>query len=64
MHSKKNVAVIGGTGKSGKYLLKKIVTRDLRVKALVRNPATLSLQSPNLEITTGDVKDYATDELL
>jgi hypothetical protein len=33
MYSKKTVAVIGGTGK---YLLKKIVTQDLRVKAFVR----------------------------
>jgi len=64
MHHKKTVAVIGGTGKSGKYLLKKIVTRDLRIKALVRNPATVGPQSTNLEIITGDVKDYPTVESL
>jgi len=51
------VAVIGGTGKAGKYVVKQIVARGFIVRAFVRNPQ--KLQGIGLvEIVPGDVLDY------
>jgi putative NADH-flavin reductase len=57
MNKKMTIAMIGGTGKSGKYILQKLVDTNLNVRAMVRNPMRVSVQSPNLEIITGDMKD-------
>ncbi|MHA4811556.1 NAD(P)-dependent oxidoreductase [Flavitalea flava] len=38
------VAVIGGTGKSGKYLVKQLIHRQIPIKILVRNPDHFQLK--------------------
>lgn len=57
------IAVIGGTGKSGKYLVKQLLTQGFRFKILVRNadsrkPGALPIKNSFIEIVKGDVKDY------
>lgn len=46
MNKKIKVAVIGGTGKSGKFLVKKLIEQDFHLKVLVRNPDNFKLKNP------------------
>lgn len=50
-------AVIGGTGKSGKYLVKALIEQGYHFKLLVRNPDHLEIKSPLMEVIHGDVQD-------
>ena len=58
------IAIIGGTGKSGKYLVKALIDHGLRLKILVRNPDNFSIQNPLVEVVHGDVSDYDTIRML
>jgi putative NADH-flavin reductase len=51
------VAVIGGTGKAGRYLVKRLVSQGFRIKALTRNPGKLE-ETDLVEKVNGDVTDY------
>ncbi|OCA78735.1 epimerase [Chryseobacterium contaminans] len=51
------IAVIGGTGKSGKYLVQKLLNKGYSLKLLLRNPENFILNNPLIEIITGDVRD-------
>lgn len=52
------IAVIGGTGKSGKYLVKTLLNEGIPFKLLLRNPANFQINSPLVEIIEGNVADY------
>ncbi|MGY4537210.1 putative NADH-flavin reductase [Mucilaginibacter sp. UYNi724] len=52
------VALIGGTGKAGKYLLKQLLLQNFRIKLLHRKPETLYLNNSLIEIIKGDARDY------
>lgn len=52
------IAVIGGTGKSGKYLVEQLVNQGFQIKMLVRNPANLQVKSSLIEVVEGNVADY------
>lgn len=52
------IAVIGGTGKSGKYLVQQLLDKNYSVKLLLRNPENFILQNPLIEIVKGDARDY------
>ena len=63
------IALIGGTGKSGRYLVRELVQRGYQLKALVRNPDNFNPdsyreQSPLIEVVYGDVRDYEKVKLL
>lgn len=60
MEKFRKVAVIGGTGKAGKYLVKQLLDQGFRIKVLLRNPDKLELSSPLLEKVQGDVANYET----
>ena len=47
--------VIGGTGKTGRELIKQGLENGHIVTALVRNPAKLKLRHPNLKVKKGNV---------
>lgn len=55
----KKIAVIGGTGKAGKYLIKQLINQGYQIKALARNP-----EKPGhdllVEKITGDARNYDT----
>lgn len=53
------IAVIGGTGKSGNYLVKELLERNYKVRLLVRNPEKSPPTKENLEIVFGDVLNPA-----
>ncbi|MBA9073826.1 putative NADH-flavin reductase [Flavobacterium gossypii] len=52
------IAVIGGTGKSGKYLVSTLLHQGIPFKLLVRNPAHFKTGNPLVEIIEGDVTNY------
>ncbi|QHS56774.1 NAD(P)H-binding protein [Mucilaginibacter sp. 14171R-50] len=58
MRSIHTLAVIGGTGKAGRYLVKQLLLQNFRIKLLHRKPETLSLDSPHIEVIKGDARDY------
>ena len=60
MKNKSKIAVIGGTGKSGRYLVHELLLRGYHFKILVRNPRKLAFESPLVEIVKGDINDYDT----
>jgi putative NADH-flavin reductase len=51
----KKIALFGATGKTGQQFLQLALAKNYPVKALVRNPAKLGQQHPNLEVVQGDV---------
>ncbi|AZB11589.1 NAD-dependent epimerase/dehydratase family protein [Chryseobacterium sp. G0162] len=51
------IAVIGGTGKSGKYLVQNLLEKRYPIKLLWRKPEDFKMQDPLIEIVKGDVRD-------
>lgn len=58
MEQKIKIAVIGGTGKSGKYLVKQLMEQGYQIKILLRNPDNFLIKSNLVETVVGDVTDY------
>lgn len=54
------IMVLGGTGMSGKFLLKYLSTRDVKVVATSRNPANVKENYPNVKWIKADPKDRKT----
>lgn len=59
MSNHQKIAVIGGTGKSGKYLVRQLLNRGQAVKLLVRDTKKFQLENPLIELVQGDARDYA-----
>lgn len=53
------IAVIGGTGKSGSYLVKALIRQGFTIQLLLRNPAKFHHENSQVEIVPGNVNDYA-----
>jgi putative NADH-flavin reductase len=53
------IAVIGGTGKSGKFLVSELIRQQIPFKILLRNPGSFHIKSPMVNIIQGDVRNYA-----
>jgi uncharacterized protein YbjT (DUF2867 family) len=53
------ILVIGATGGTGRELVSQALADGLQVTALVRNPARLALEHPQLTVVQGDVLDTA-----
>lgn len=52
------IAVIGGTGKSGNYLIRELLKKEYPVKLLLRTPENFILKHPLIEIIKGDARDF------
>ena len=52
------IAVIGGTGKSGKYLVQNLLDKNYSIRLLLRNPANFTLKDSLIETVKGDARDY------
>ncbi|SMO42425.1 Putative NADH-flavin reductase [Chryseobacterium rhizoplanae] len=50
------IAVIGGTGKSGQYLVKNLLEKGYSLKLLVRHPENFTIQNSLIEVVKGDVR--------
>ena len=68
MKQKIKIAVIGGGGRTGKYLVSQLLNQGFYLKLLLRNPETFqqnfSIDNPLIEIIKGDVLDYHAVTLL
>lgn len=51
------IAIIGGTGKSGQYLVQNLLEKGYSLKLLLRHPENFILQNPFIEIVKGDARD-------
>lgn len=51
------VALIGGTGKVGRYIASKAVAKGYQVRMLVRNPEKVIDKDSRIEIVKGNVKN-------
>src|SRR5205814_142106 len=51
------IAVIGGTGKSGKYLVKQLLAQGYFLKMLIRNAANSQTNHPQIQAVKGDARD-------
>ncbi len=58
------VAIIGGTGKVGRYIADKAIQKGYRVRMLVRNPEKLSYKDNRIEIVQGDIQSLETIQKL
>ncbi len=59
------IAVIGGTGKSGQYLVQNLIQKGYSLKLLLRNPENFNIQNPLINIVKGDARDQsAVDSLI
>jgi len=52
------IAIIGGTGKAGQYLIRELIRQEYKIKMLVRNPEKLKIDQSIVEIIQGDVLNY------
>jgi putative NADH-flavin reductase len=52
------IAIIGGTGKSGKYLVKQLIEQGFQIKILLRNPDNFQINNNLIETIIGNVADY------
>jgi putative NADH-flavin reductase len=64
MKRNQKLAILGGTGKSGKYLVKLLLDQGFQLKLLLRKPESFQAKSPLVEVVPGDARDYASVELL
>jgi putative NADH-flavin reductase len=55
----KTIAVFGASGNTGKPFIEMALKDGYAVKALVRTPAKLGFQHPNLKVIQGDLTDSA-----
>ena len=50
MSQVKTIAVLGGGGRTGKFLISKLTENGYRLKVLLRNPENFEFHSPLVEI--------------
>jgi putative NADH-flavin reductase len=53
------ITVFGGTGKTGKHVVEQALAAGHQVTVLVRNPAKVTIQNPNLRVVQGELEDTA-----
>src|SRR5690349_19568287 len=57
MEHKTKIAVLGGTGKAGKYLVNQLLSDGYAIKMLHRHPENLQYTSSKIEVVKGDARD-------
>ncbi len=58
------VAVLGGGGRTGKYLVNQLLENGFSVKLLLRNPDNFTIQNSKIEIIKGDAINEESIDLL
>ena len=59
MKQKIKIAIIGGTGKSGKYLVNQLINQGFQLKILLRNPDNFQITSSLIEVIKGEVTNFS-----
>jgi putative NADH-flavin reductase len=64
MSSKTTIAVLGGSGRTGTFLIKALVDHGYKLKLLVREPSKIFFRSDDIEVFKGDALDLQAIKLL
>lgn len=64
MKNIKKVAVLGGGGRTGKYIVNQLLAQGFSLQLLLRNPENFEIQNSNLKIIQGDALDFESIKLL
>jgi putative NADH-flavin reductase len=64
MNSKTTIAVLGGSGRTGTFLIKALVDHGYKLKLLVREPSKIFFRSDDIEVFKGDALDLQAIKLL
>src|SRR5437870_1352239 len=59
MKTMQKIAVIGGGGRTGQYLVNQLIEKGYSLKLLLRHPEDFTIGNPLIEIVKGDVLDEA-----
>lgn len=54
----KTIAVIGGTGKSGTYLVDQLLSKSFSIKLLARDKQRVKVTHPLVEVVQGDARNF------
>lgn len=58
MQQNQTIAVLGATGKSGKYLVNELLDRGYSIRVLLRDPGKFTIRNSRVEIVQGDAREY------
>lgn len=58
------IAVLGGGGRTGNYLVNQLLKEGFSLKLLLRHPESFEIQNPNIEIIKADALDFDSIKLL
>jgi len=64
MNDIKKIAILGGTGKAGKYLVNQLISYDFHFNLLLRNPENVQVENALIEVVEGDAREYQSIERL
>lgn len=64
MKNIKKIAVLGGGGRTGNYLVNQLLKEGFSIKLLLRNPDNFTIKNSQIEIIKGDAIDSVAIELL
>lgn len=59
MNQNTKIAVLGGGGRTGKYLITQLIEKGYYIKILLRSPETFKIKSPLIQVIQGDALDFA-----
>ncbi len=54
------IAVLGGGGRTGKYIVNQLLSQGYSLRLLIRSPEDFQLKNPDIEIVKGDAIDFET----
>lgn len=60
MNQNIKIAVLGGGGRTGQYLITRLIEKGFRIKLLLRNPETFQIESPLIQIIQGNAIEFTT----
>jgi putative NADH-flavin reductase len=60
MNQNIKIAVLGGGGRTGQYLINQLIEKGFSIKLLLRNPETFQIESPLIQIIQGNATDFTT----
>ncbi len=60
MNNKPKVAILGGSGRTGKYVIAKLLQQEIPLQILLRSPERSIVKSPLIEYMYGDAIDIKT----
>ncbi|MCE7065132.1 NAD(P)-dependent oxidoreductase [Dyadobacter sp. CY326] len=59
MNQNIKIAIVGGGGRTGKYLVTQLIEKGYSIKVLLRKPETFEIKSPLIQVVQGDAIDFA-----